>query len=147
VFGKVTGSYDANRFIANTSLNAIHTIDSIDLLGFVGYTRSREAALSYVDSQGSSVNPSATLLGQVAFGGEVAYNLSELVDGMQVYAGGQWEWDHLSSGPGDRNGAAVSSGLRYRADQALTVGVNVGAQLFREHDRQYIAGANLRYQF
>lgn len=142
--GLATGSNRTYRYVLAASLSAFQTYDDLTVTGTVGYNRAREGFSDYVSSDGAQVSPDASRLGQVQFGGEASYAFAPTG---QAFLGAMWEWDHLSEGSGDPNGAVINAGVRYAVMEGMDLGFNATAQVLRQDERQYTLGANLRYQF
>jgi outer membrane autotransporter protein len=144
----VTGSFDSQRIMTSETLTAHKVYDKffngadVNLSAKLGYSFTRETFDHYTASDGAPVSPGATRLGRVVVGGEAAGWGTAFTPYLQV----TYEWDVQTSSSGDKDGAVVGIGGRYRTG-SMTFDLYGSTQVGRRQERSKSVGINARYAF
>jgi fibronectin-binding autotransporter adhesin len=142
--GSVGGDYHSNRVQSGFNLSANKQIDNWSLFGSGGFSWLQDRAYSYEASDGNTVAPGRTTLGQIRMTGEAAY---QLTDTIQPYATATYEIDTVTTGSGDPSGMIVGLGVRAPLSEAISFGASATGQVLRHEEESYSLNVNLRFSF
>ena len=140
---RVTGDDDSSRYLATLNLNGTYQYDQVLFTGTLGYLFTQENPDSYTASDGSTVNPDTTNLGQGIIGLEIGY----LFDRVYPYVRGALERDFVTESGADSTGGNIGAGVLFSPVDNLTLGANTSYDIGRKDEENFSIGLNARYQF
>ncbi|MDX1518917.1 MAG: autotransporter outer membrane beta-barrel domain-containing protein [Gammaproteobacteria bacterium] len=149
---RVTSDPDTDRFYFSANLNGITYLDNWILGGRLGALFARSKTERFTESNGTIVGERVTRLGQLRFGGDVAYNYGN----WEPYVSGIYEYDfhfdeiELTAGAqpdNDRDDLYLSTGLRFYGQDGLSANLEYAKRLLREDFNEDSFTLTVRYDF
>ncbi len=148
----VSSDPDGHRYFFNGNINTLNYIDNWIISGQLGFLWAKSATDAFVESDGTPVAQRDTKLGEVRFGGEVAYSYNEFEPFVSLLYEVDFNFDRVNLPAGaqpanDNNDILFSTGVRYFGNSGLTGYLEYSKRAFRGDIEEDSFSLTIRYDY